>query len=86
MAYERLNLGYGDLLDADVFKHIEDGIEALDLALDSKVIDVEKMHYGTNRFDKNKHAFVKHFYQDANIGSDLKFTKYTNVNACFGGG
>ena len=86
MAYERLNLSYGDLLDADVFKHIEDGIEALDLALDSKVVDVEKTHYGTNRFDKNKYSFVNHFYQDANIGSDLKFTKYTNVNTCFGGG
>ena len=49
MAYERLNLATGDLLDQDVFKHLEDGIEALDLALDSKVVDVEKIHYGTNR-------------------------------------
>ena len=30
MAYERLNLGTGDLLDAQVFKKIDDGIETLD--------------------------------------------------------
>ena len=29
MAYERLNLGSGDLLDAEVFKKIDDGIESL---------------------------------------------------------
>ena len=85
MAYKRLNLATGDLLDQDVFKHLEDGIEALDLALDSKVVDVEKTHYGTNRFDKNKYEFVKNFYQDANIGEDLKFTK-RSVTSCFGGG
>jgi hypothetical protein len=34
MAYERLDLGYGDLLDADVFKHIEDGIETTEKSVE----------------------------------------------------
>ena len=40
MAYERLNLKTGDELNEAVFKRIDDGIESLDLALDSKVVEV----------------------------------------------
>lgn len=85
MAYKRLNLATGDLLDQDVFKHLEDGIEAIDLALDSKVVEVEKIHYGTNRFDKNKFSFAKNFYQDINLADDFKYTKKTAATSAGGG-
>lgn len=90
MAYEKQtfidypNEGY-TTLKAEHLEHIEDGIWALDQALDVKTVDVEKMYYGTNRFDKNKHQFIKNFYQGVNIGEDLKFTKAT-ASTCAGGG
>lgn len=86
MAYERLDLQYGDPLDADVFKHIEDGIEALDLVLDSKLVEVEKTHISTNRFDKNKINFEPVFYVGNNIDANKKFAWRNNVATSGGGG
>ena len=57
MAYKRLDLTTGDLLDQDVFKHLEDGIEALDLVIDAKVVPITKTYYSNNKFDKN----IKHY-------------------------
>ena len=85
MAYKRLNLATGDLLDQDVFKHLEDGIADLDLALDSKVVQVQKTHYGTNRFDKNSIPFVKGLYMSNNISASKVFA-YQEQSTTYGAG
>ena len=86
MAYERLNLVTGDQLSEDVFKHLEDGIEALDLALDSKVVEVEKTHRSTNRFNADVIPYIPSFYVGNNIDSTGKFEYRTNVGTCGAGG
>lgn len=64
MAYERLDTKYkaGQVWDEAAITHIDDGIEALDKALDAKMVEVEKTYYSSNRFDKNLYEFVKGFY------------------------
>lgn len=89
MAYERLDLQYGDSLNADVFKHIEDGITALDVVLDAKVEEVEKIHYSNNRFDKTKYPLVQRFFLYNNTSTDnvgLKFGINTTSTGGAGSG
>ena len=86
MAYtKKTYTDFETVIEAADMNRIEDAIEALDLALDSKVVEVEKTHYGTNRFDKNKYKFVKNFYQGININENLTYIKQT-VATCVGGG
>lgn len=81
MAYERLNLTTGDPLDEGVFKHLEDGIADLDLALDAKTVEVEKTYYSSNRFDKNIYEFVKGFYLANSLPSDMMWKKPSTSGA-----
>lgn len=85
MAYERLNLKTGDELNEAVFKKIDDAIEALDGALDSKVVEIERMHYSNNRFDKSKHPLTRGFYVGNRLATDSTF-RYTLNPTTDGGG
>lgn len=80
MAYERLDKIYkdGQVWDGAAVSRIDDAIEALDGALDSKVVEVERMHYSNNRFDKSKYPLTRGFYVANRLATDSTFRYVLN--------
>lgn len=91
MAYERLDKTYtdGQVWDGAAVSRIDDAIEALDTVLDAKVVEVEKTHYSSNRFNKNSIPFTQRFFLYNNTSSKngaVPFNCNTTTTGGAGGG
>ena len=77
MAYERLDLSYGDLLDADVFRHIDDALESTD-SISNQVFD--------DLYDVKNDVIVTKLYSSmtSNTGTDYGHSTFTGWCACVG--
>lgn len=87
MAYNKTTWVDGEtLIDAEKLNNIESAVEALDLALDAKVVEVEKTYHSTNRFNKDKMPFIRGIYASNTFPSTGKINVAQGVNGGYEAG